>query len=42
MLTEKERQAWQQLPNNERDKLRRALLAKAREMGVKPDMESLK
>ena len=42
MLTEKERREWQQLPENERWKLRRALLAKAREMGIKPDMESLK
>jgi hypothetical protein len=42
MLTEKERREWQQLPQNERWKLRRALLAKAREMGIKPDMESLK
>jgi hypothetical protein len=42
MLTEKERREWQQLPENERWKLRRALSAKAREMGVNPDMESLK
>jgi hypothetical protein len=39
MLTKETKQKRQKLPDKERDKLRRALLAKAREMGILSTVE---
>jgi hypothetical protein len=39
MLTKETKQEWQKLPDKERNKLRRALLAKAREIGILSTVE---